>query len=304
VKSYGGAHQVVVRYNTIDGPFNGVGGYNEGYDRYAAYGNDIHDNLFRRIADDTFEPEQNTINWRMWNNRLEDVVVVLSTGPVNYGPLYLFRNEAWRIGNHGSGRDFDGHPGASSQVHKYARNGKPNSRIFWVHNTFRAHDQSVWDVNGTSNAAGGSGSPESAYFANNVWGTTRYVFDYSQAVPGYFEDYNHFATSDTSRGHRYLSTYKDAAAYTSRRGFGAHTNVANPSFLDLGFLDAQLANVAAGDLSLRAGSAFVDAGMPVPNISDRPGVDFVGAGPDLGAWEGQWRPRLHSSLALPNQVTA
>lgn len=69
----GGARQTVIRYNTIDGFFNGVGIYNEGFDRYSQADTDIHDNLLRQISDDSFEPEQQAINWRIWNNRLEEV---------------------------------------------------------------------------------------------------------------------------------------------------------------------------------------------------------------------------------------
>jgi hypothetical protein len=33
---------------------------------------------------------------------------------------------------------------------------------------------------------------------------------------------------------------------------------------------------------LPAGSPLIDAGLPVPNISDRPGIDFQGSAPDIG----------------------
>ena len=52
-----------------------------------------------------------------------------------------------------------------------------------------------------------------------------------------------------------------------------------------GSVDSWLADPAGGDLGLAAGSPFVDAGVPVPNVSDRPGVDYTGAAPDLGAVE-------------------
>ena len=71
--------------------FNGVvTGYNEGFDRYAGQDMDVHDNLIRHQADDALEPELAAINFRAWNNRIEHSLTVLSTGPVHFGPIYLW----------------------------------------------------------------------------------------------------------------------------------------------------------------------------------------------------------------------
>ncbi|MBI4507094.1 MAG: hypothetical protein HY691_16300, partial [Chloroflexi bacterium] len=95
------------------------------------------------------------------------------------------------------------------------------------------------------------------------------------------EDYNSFSTTDAGRGLRYGTSYTtDVRAYRAASGQGAHTNVASD------FVTAPaLQNPAAGDLSLPAGSALVDAGVPVSNLSDRAGVDYRGAAPELGARE-------------------
>jgi hypothetical protein len=51
-------------------------------------------------------------------------------------------------------------------------------------------------------------------------------------------------------------------------------------------LDRLLASPRDGDLTPRGGAnPLVDGGTPIPNISDRPGVDYRGAAPDLGAIE-------------------
>ena len=58
ISGRGGAQRVVVRRNTIDGPFNGVSpGQNDIFDRYAGQDMDVHDNLIRHLADDALEPE-------------------------------------------------------------------------------------------------------------------------------------------------------------------------------------------------------------------------------------------------------
>ena len=65
-------------------------------------------------------------------------------------------------------------------------------------------------------------------------------------------------------------------------GQGAHTNT-RAAFSDTP--DTELMDPTNGDLRLRPGSTFIDRGVPVANISDRPDVDFSAAAPDLGAVE-------------------
>ncbi|HEY3078810.1 MAG TPA: hypothetical protein VGM69_02770, partial [Chloroflexota bacterium] len=50
-------------------------------------------------------------------------------------------------------------------------------------------------------------------------------------------------------------------------------------------VDAALGNPTGGVLAPPPTSPFVDAGVPVANVSDRPGTDFLGTAPDLGANE-------------------
>ena len=90
ISGRGGAQRVVVRRNTVDGPFNGIAaGYNEGFDRYASQDMDVHDNVIRHIADDALEPELAAINFRAWNNRIEDSLTVISTGPARDETILL-----------------------------------------------------------------------------------------------------------------------------------------------------------------------------------------------------------------------
>ena len=76
VHGRGGAHRLVIRNNTIDGFFNGVGGYNVSFDRYSQLDTDVHDNLIMHIADDAFEPgsrpstgASGTTDWSMLQSR-------------------------------------------------------------------------------------------------------------------------------------------------------------------------------------------------------------------------------------------
>ena len=63
--------------------------------------------------------------------------------------------------------------------------------------------------------------------------------------------------------------------------FDIFVNAATP-------VEGQTYNPSIGDLSLKAGSSAVDAGVVLPNISD----DFTGKAPDLGCYE-NGMPKLH-----------
>ncbi|MGQ0827487.1 MAG: T9SS type A sorting domain-containing protein [Bacteroidota bacterium] len=266
---------MVYRHNLIDGPFNGIANYNVGYDRYASANTDIHDNIIKHIGDDAFEPEQVGINWRIWNNRVEEVAVCLSTGPLAYGPLYLFRNEIWELGTKGI-------PGGTSVGFKYSGNSNPAARLYIIHNTFWSDEVSV---DGAGQYAGGGSNQEQFYLRNNIFRTSRYAFQ-SPSGSKWNEDYNHFATTDGGRGFSYAGAkyMTNVAGYRTASGGGANTNKSG-DFVTVSVVDNSFTDAVNGDLNLNTGSIFIDAGVSVPNISDLPGLNYCGAAPDIGAKE-------------------
>ncbi len=279
----GGAKRSVIRNNTIIGTFNGIGSNNTGYDRYSAQDIDSYNNLIQQVNDDAFEPEQQVINWRIWNNRIENTAVGLSTGPVSYGPIYYFRNTLWRIGGHGNVPDQNANSGTSGQGFKYSGSGiTTKARIYVINNTFWTNSPS--SVSGGSQAAGGGSNQENFYLRNNLFRMTRYGFD-APGTPGKWdEDYNFFATTDLTRGMNYDSANKATVAiYRSSTSQGTHTNLpATDPTQDFHSLpDAWLTNPTAGDLTLQAGTPIIDAGVVVPNIAE----SFNGSALDLGSVE-------------------
>ncbi len=281
VNSSGGAHNVVVRRNTIDGFFNGVGGYNAGYDKYSEMNYDIYENKIVHINDDAFEPEQNTINWRIWKNKIEKAAVGLSTGPVNYGPIYVFRNEFFDIASEGNVLDFRGQRGVGSVGFKHSGSSSPRARVYVVNNTFWT-DSGGW-VDGANQYAGGGGNTEMFYLRNNIFRMSRYAF---KPPLGWSEDYNFF-TSKYIAG----SPSQDVqpAANSNMIG-GVKQAVGNYSLTD-----TALANASGGDLTLKAGSALADLGTTVANIAD----SYDGAAPDLGA---AWNEGNSSGYVTPSMV--
>jgi hypothetical protein len=291
----GGAQGLVFRYNIVEGTFNGVVAYNVDYDRLATMDTDIYSNSFSQISDDTFEPEGQGINWRIWDNDLDYFAVGLSTGPLSYGPVYLFRNRLWKCSSLGAGRDDSGGPGVSSGMFKYSNGTANGARIYVIHNTFWTDEtynndnsgdgDAAIGVDGGAQNAGGSAGTEKFYIRNHLSRGTRWAFR-APATPNWNEDYNVFVTSHASNGLEYSSTgYTVVATYRTASGQGAHSNVlaaTTVQFQTEATVDALFTNTATGNLALTGGASAIDAGIPIPNISDLVGVNYQGAAPDMG----------------------
>ncbi len=292
----GGAKRVVIRNNFIDGTFNGIGSNNKDFDRYSGMDVDSYNNRIINLNDDAFEPEQQVINWRIWNNRIENTAVGLSTGPVRFGPIYFFRNSLWRLGGHGNVADQTGSTPISGQGFKYSGSDTiTKARIYVINNTFWTNSSSA--VSGGSQAAGGGSNQENFYLRNNLFRMTRYGFDAPGTAGKWDEDYNFFATTDPTRGMNYGSANKATVTiYRTATGGGAHTNLPtmDPTQDFHSLPDAWLTNPTAGDLTLKAGTPAIDAGVVVPNITET----YNGSAPDLGAIE------AGSSAASPSPSTS
>ena len=114
-----------------------------------------------------------------------------------------------------------------------------------------------------------------------IWSPDEYYGEHEQTGK-WNEDYDYFATTDTTRGLGYGGNRytKDVGAYRRDSGQGEHTNLSG-SFIQL----PDIPGAPRGDLSLPDDSPLVDAGVPVPNISDLRGRTYLGSAPDIGALE-------------------
>ena len=273
IQNWGGANNVVIRNNYIDGYFNGVAAYSAGYDRYSTYNYDIYNNYIANIGDDAVEPETNAINWRVWNNTIRQSLSALSMGPASYGPIYYFKNSIWNINK---------------------SNFKHNANYYFatpiayvINNTFINTREGVSGLSPDAGQQSYFPSLGHFYLRNNILRVSRYIYDMGgKFLPWessqWNEDYNYFATINPAYGLRYNGVIygTDVAGYRSVSGDGAHTNTLG-NFHNYSVIDNNLNNINTGDLGLKANSGFIDAGTVVPNISDC----FAGIAPDLGANE-------------------
>lgn len=299
-----GGRRSVIRYNTSDGVFNGIGFNNDtAPDRYPSYGRDVHDNWVLHAIDDAFEPEGAAINCAFWNNIAWETFTFYSTAPIHYGPLFFFKNQGWRIGARGIKDATIGTVtgnGFTALGHKYSGSSSPACLIYELYNTLWTDYSDVLgnQCSGGERFGGGSTISERLWLKGNIKRTTNYVYKSQQATgtPGtpasqwWVEDYNRMGSSSSSHWLE-LSGFGSArdypiplslATYRSQTGQGAHSNLTG-DFNSVTDIDAGLTDPTNGDLTLAPGSPFINAGVPVANIMDLPGVHYSGTAPDLGA---------------------
>jgi hypothetical protein len=253
------ARRWVIRRNQIEGAFNGVVGWqvSSAYDRFGCSEIDVTDNIFRGMADDATEPEGYCVSWRIWGNRMDRTLTVLSTGPVHLGPIYFWNNVAYRTGKAGLGADLDGQKtGAAATFFKFSRQSNPQARIIVDHNTLWTDDPGV---SGGDNYAGGNALTEAFSLTNNIIRTTRYGFSYLPGV-GFVERCNQFGCADPAFGMRQI---QPGARFDWQRYLGATGQGEGSCPIDLydvAALDRQCVDAAGGDLRLVPGSVLAGMG--------------------------------------------
>jgi hypothetical protein len=243
---------------------------------------DVTGNLIQHLQDDAIEPGENQINMRIWNNRSEYTGTCMSINPVLYGPVYYVRNVCWRVGIDGLQHDQQGWTQPDGIGFKYSGDSSPTARIYLLNNTIWT-DSTLTSVMGGGAYGGGDARTEDFYLRNNIFAMTSYGFGWPRGH--WDEDYDYFYSTDPNRTMQWYGGPNESslAQYQSESGQGAHSQVGDTSG---GFqTPPQLTDPSHGDLSLASGSSQVDAGTVVPNIADLPGVNYVGAAPDVGAFE-------------------
>jgi hypothetical protein len=242
----------VVRYNTVDGTFDGIDTTNEFGDENSGADCDLHHNVVHGVTDDGIEPEaMAAINVRIWRNRVDDCFGGMSIAPITEGPIYILYNLLTDFRRHGFkfSHETDGHQ--------------------WIcHNTVQtdaANQPAVFP----------SGRYSNVHFRNNILVGT--------ASPAVDDDPGESATGNDFDGDVLWSTtptffrwrgvnYTSIATLRAATGFEMSGRAANPQFT----------SSSADDYRLLPTSPAIDAGLVLAGIND--GL-YVGAAPDAGALE-------------------
>lgn len=292
-----GSHRTVVRNNTLQGYFDGVGTVNVAN---APLANErvnadweIYGNTIRQMADEGVEPARGG-GWVVRDNRVEHTKTLISTGSPTLGaPIFIVRNTVWRTGGYQLARDTQGND-AGSRDGMYIKydaesTNTTQTRVYLIHNTLWSDWGGFVFPNGIaaklyeSDDAAGSGSfPAGLYARNNIVRTTDYAFGHYANPNGEVdEDYNQLTTSHATRFVAITAPsafYNDLASYRAGTGMGAHSNLGIADPHDEAALDSQFVNATGGDLTLTATSVLRGIGQPIPNVSDG-----LGRAPNLGA---------------------
>lgn len=253
----------VVRRNTIDGTFNGIGPCGSTAIPEITNETDVHNNTMSRHLDDAFEPEGYCSNVRLFENRIRDVHMAFAVAPANPGPTYIVRNVAYNFGNTRASQidDF-----TSSALKVNSGFSDPIGPLFLYHNTFLTEAP-----NTSAMALLSGGSSTFVRARNNLFAGTDYALYKTNTIA---LDWNSddLYTTPTDR----LVRWHTGAQYATLTAFRTGTN------LELQGISAPpaLVNPAGGLYQPADGSPLIDAGTNLANLND----DAIGA-PDIGAIE-------------------
>lgn len=264
-----------VCYNYISNVADGVS--------YPGKNTDIFGNDIRNVTDDALEPDYGWSNIRMWGNRITNVGLnAISFQPMYSGPWYVIRNQV---------------------IATWSKNDKRIPYIF----KFRVLDRFVC-VNNTFVSGGSLSDYSDCLFLsickNNLFISstgTRQLFtairyqsniDSKSAMsfikPSFFHnmDYNGYDWGEHKNGFRHQKLkpefIKDLATFSKLTGAELHGRKLDKSKTFLRWdIPAGAGHIEPYNLSLSGNSDAVDAGIRLPNISDR----YHGDAPDLGALE-------------------
>jgi parallel beta-helix repeat protein len=250
----------VIRRNTFHDDFDG---FSVCPSDEAAVTNetDVYENVIYNMGDDGVETDGQCSNVRLWGNTFHDVLMGISLAPVYDGPVYAIRNLIYRTGV--GNNDYTGSP------FKFNNDYSQSGPMYLFHNTA---DAALPDNNGLYVKA--PGTWVQIYARNNVWAGTAYAlenYNTGQPIDLDYDDLWNGNSGDLVRwdGNRYATL----AAFTAATGQEPHGLSVEPGFAD----------AASGDYTLDPASDLIDAGLIIPGIND----DYVGAAPDVGAYEYQ-----------------
>lgn len=229
---------------------------------------DVYNNDLQLGLDDAIEADFAMGNCRILRNRITNCFMGLSSQPGLGGPTYFIRNVMYNITN----------------------------------SAFKISRRSVGDVflhNTCVKVGDGLAAPHRDWshtlFRNNlcIGGTGGGMFGRYPSGPGLAValagpdencdlDYDGAGTYGTPfRGRIRNITFDSLAEWRERTSYKHGVEVNMSVFDGVAFPDPAIPERPVPDLRIRAGSAAVDAGQPLPNIND----GHRGSAPDLGAYE-------------------
>ncbi len=235
---------------------------------------DIHNNDVFRGSDDGIEADFCFSNCRIYNNRLTNCYVGLSSQPGLGGPTYFIRNSMYNI------------------VHAAFKLKRKSIGDVILHNT----------VVKVGTGLGGNSAVDYAYFRNNLaiggptggvnWGNYGAGNPYAADViePGVQSSFDYDAVG--VEGVPYVAKI-GGEPFSNVEKHGIEQIDINEVFRDVEFPNPPVPEREVADLRPVSGSRVTDVGLRIPNIND----NYEGDAPDCGAYEsGQKLPHYGPRL--------
>jgi len=223
---------------------------------------DIYNNDIYRGADDGIEADFCFSNCRIFQNRLTNCYVGLSSQPGLGGPTYFIRNAMYNM------------------VHAAFKLKRFSQGDVVLHNT----------VIKVGAGLGGNDTMDYAYFRNNLaiggptggvnWGDYGAGNPYAADIisPGTHSSFDYDAVG--VYGTQYVALIGERS-FTEVEKHGVEYIKLEDTFINIAFPNPPIPEQAVADLRLKPGSKAQDAAMRIPNVND----DFTGKAPDCGAYE-------------------
>lgn len=269
----------VIRYNDIvsteDHGFNDAIG---GGSNYSDAGNlnrdsDVYGNLIRNAWDDAIEVEGANMNVRIFENFMHFTFVGIATAATTKGPVYMFRNVVGesRIGQR------------NTQGGTFFKTGErepfAGGRRFVFHNT-------ALQPNGVFHAFTGHVNPN-CVTRNNIFDVPGRLATDREKEPASDYDYDYFSgiargTALQPNGIRFGTTPAGTRLYSSSYKLEFYPRPYINSIIwgahpyDFG---GRKSNISDPVQQIR--NPLIDSGVVLPGFND----DYVGKGPDIGAFE-------------------
>jgi len=259
-------------YSTNGNYFNdGMGSEGDNFRPYGFPGpdSDVYQNSISQSRDDAFEIEGGNANVRVWNNFTDKNYVSYGLSPIHIGPLYLFKNVAYRHNYSANHSDMVG------TTFKLQTRPETAGNIFIYHNTQYTNQNEQFGAN-----YGFSGSGTEML---NVVAINNAIFVSHEAING---------VNDTDRFENNI--YSDGT-------------ISDEDLIERNFQSNQLeideyediqVNASSNTLSLikyfkpKVNSALVDKAIHIPNIND----NYAGNAPELGANESDVLSSVYNHL--------
>jgi hypothetical protein len=247
------SHGHVVAHNDITNVADGVSNGDFNID---VFGNDIYD-----VSDDGFEGEPGGANIRVWGNRIHNAAHNGVTFQPQVGsPWYILRNQL---------------AGFKEAPFKF----RTTDRSVIAHNTIVMWDKMIC----CSDA-----HLLRSIVKNNLWISVAggQIWDFQSSVRDWRTDVDSDgfdwggSTAPFKYGGVVQSSVPALAAASGLESHGMRINRAT-CLATFNVPGPPLSHIPAQHMTLKSGCAAIDAGVILPNIND----GFVGAAPDLGAYE-------------------